>query len=47
MNKHSIIFLGLDTHKEFNEVAYCEDQRDISAAHYSRGLITYPQNTWR
>ncbi|PWW34270.1 hypothetical protein DFO83_11275 [Idiomarina loihiensis] len=27
MNKHSMIFLGLDTHKEFHEVAYCEEQR--------------------
>jgi len=24
MNKHSILFIGLDTHKEFNEVAYIE-----------------------
>ena len=23
MNKHSMIFIGLDTHKEFHEVAYC------------------------
>lgn len=22
MNKHNILFIGLDTHKEFNEVAY-------------------------
>lgn len=36
MNKHSIIFLGLDTHKEFHEVPYCEDQRGASAVHYSR-----------
>ena len=28
MNKHSMIFIGLDTHKEFHEVAYCEEQRD-------------------
>ncbi|GAA6186435.1 hypothetical protein [Aliiglaciecola sp. NS0011-25] len=26
MNKHSIIYLALDTHNEFNEVAYCEEQ---------------------
>ena len=34
MNKHSIIFLGLDTHKEFHDVAYCEEQRGSSALYY-------------
>ena len=28
MNKHSMIFIGLDTHKEFHEVVYCEEQRE-------------------
>ena len=36
MNKHSIIFLGLDTHKEFHEMAYCEDQRGAVPVHYGR-----------
>lgn len=27
MNKNSIVFIGLDTHKEFTEVVYCLDQR--------------------
>ena len=36
MNKHSIVFLGLDTHKEFHEVAYCEEQRGASSVHYGR-----------
>jgi hypothetical protein len=27
MNNNSIIFIGLDIHKEFNEVAYCEDEK--------------------
>mgnify|MGYP001102841874 CR=1 FL=1 len=36
MNKHSMIFIGLDTHKEFHEVAYCEEQRGASAVHYGR-----------
>lgn len=27
MDKNSIIFVGLDTHKEFTEVVYCLDQR--------------------
>ena len=27
MNKHSILFIGLDTHKEFNEVAYIEGSK--------------------
>ena len=26
-DKHNILFIGLDTHKEFVEVAYIEDQR--------------------
>jgi transposase len=38
MNKHSIIFLGLDTHKEFHEVAYCEEQRGATPVYY--GCIT-------
>ena len=36
MNKYIIVFLGLDTHKEFHEVAYCEEQRGSSAVHYGR-----------
>ena len=28
MNKHSMIFIVLNTHKDFHEVAYCEEQRD-------------------
>ncbi len=35
MNKHSILFIGLDTHKEFNEVAYLEDHRGAQPVHYS------------
>jgi len=27
MTKHNILFIGLDTHKEFVEVAYIEDNR--------------------
>ena len=27
MKNHNILFIGLDTHKEFTEVAYCEDGR--------------------
>ena len=27
MNNNNMIFIGLDTHKDFNEVAYCEDER--------------------
>lgn len=36
MNKHSIIFIGLDTHKEFHEVAYCEDGRGKAPIHLGR-----------
>ncbi|NWL16373.1 IS110 family transposase [Pseudoalteromonas sp. Scap03] len=33
MNKHSILFIGLDTHKEFNEVAYIEEHRGAQPVH--------------
>lgn len=36
MNKHSILFIGLDTHKEFVEVAYCEEQRGAQPVHFGR-----------
>ena len=36
MNKHSMVFIGLDTHKEFHEVAYCEEQRGATPVHYGR-----------
>jgi transposase len=36
MSKHNIIFIGLDTHKEFHEVAYCEDQRGAEVVHHGR-----------
>lgn len=36
MNKHNILFIGLDTHKEFTEVAYCEEQRGAQPVHFGR-----------
>ncbi|MDQ2046108.1 IS110 family transposase [Pseudoalteromonas sp. 20-92] len=36
MNKHSILFVGLDTHKEFNEVAYIEEHRGSQPVHLGR-----------
>ena len=36
MSKHSILFIGLDTHKEFVEVAYIEDQRGAKPIHLGR-----------
>ena len=36
MNKHNILFVGLDTHKDFHEVAYCEDGRGNPPVHYGR-----------
>jgi len=36
MNKHNILFIGLDTHKEFIEVAYIEDQRGAKPVHFGR-----------
>ena len=36
MNKHNILFIGLDTHKEFVEVAYIEDQRGAAPVHFGK-----------
>ena len=36
MNKHSMILIGLDTHKEFHEVAYYEEQRGATLVHYGQ-----------
>lgn len=36
MSKDTLIFIGLDTHKEFTEVAYAQDGRDESVHHYGR-----------
>ena len=36
MKNDSIIFIGLDTHKEFTEVVYCSDQRASALNHLGR-----------
>ena len=33
MTKHNILFIGLDTHKEFIEVAYIEDNCGTTPSH--------------
>jgi len=33
MYKHNILFIGLDTHETFTEVAYIEDQRRAKCTH--------------
>ena len=38
MNKHSILFIGLDTHKTFTEAAYIEDVRGAKPQHLGRIL---------
>lgn len=38
MNKHSILFIGLDTHKTFTEIAYIEDQRGAKPINIGRIL---------
>jgi len=38
MIKHNILFIGLDTHKTFTEVAYIEDQRGAKSTHLSKIL---------
>ena len=35
MTKHNILFIGLDTHKTFTEVAYIEDQRGAKPKRYA------------
>jgi transposase len=38
MIKHNILFIGLDTHKTFSEVAYIEDQRGAKSTHLGKIL---------
>ena len=38
MNKHSILFIRLDTHKTFTEVAYIGDVRSAKPQHLGRIL---------
>ena len=38
MTKHNILFIGLDTHKTFTEVAYIEDQRGAKSIHLGKIL---------
>ena len=33
MSKHNILFIGLDTHKIFTEVAYIEEKRGAKSVH--------------
>jgi transposase len=42
MRKDTLLFIGLDTHKEFTEVAYSEDERTSSAQHYGKIKTTKP-----
>ena len=36
MNQHSILFIDLDPHKEFVEVAYIDDKYGAKPVYYSR-----------
>jgi transposase len=36
MTKHNILFIGLDTHKTFTEVAYIEEQRGVKPIHLGK-----------
>ena len=42
MNKDTLIFIGLDTHKESTEVAYVDDDRTSSCQHYGKIPTTKP-----
>lgn len=38
ITKHSILFISLDTHKTFTEVAYIEDQHGTKPIHLGKIL---------
>ncbi|WP_067042258.1 hypothetical protein [Moritella sp. JT01] len=40
MSKHNIVFIGMDTHKSFIEVAYIEDVRGIKKIHLGKNTPT-------
>ncbi len=40
MSKHNILFIGLDTHKAFIEVAYIEDQRGEGPSVYGENRLS-------
>ena len=40
MNKHNIVFIGLDTHKVSTEVAHIEDQRGAKTVHQGKTKTT-------
>lgn len=42
MHKDTLIFIGLDTHKESTEVAYVDDDRTSSCQHYGKIQTTKP-----
>ncbi len=42
MNKDTLLFIGLDTHKEFTEVAYINDERGSMNQHYGKIQTTKP-----
>jgi transposase len=42
MNKDTLLFIGLDTHKESTEVAYTDDTRGSSCVHYGKIKTTKP-----
>ena len=40
MNKHSIIFIGMDTHKSFIEVVYIKGVRDVKPIYLCNNQFT-------
>ena len=42
MNNDTLIFIGLDTHKEFTEVAYVLDGRSETSHHHGKIQTTKP-----
>jgi transposase len=45
MTKDTLLFIGLDTHKESTEVAYVDDERTSSCSHYGKIPTTKPALT--
>ncbi len=44
MSKHNLLFIDLDTHKAFVEVAYIEDQRGEGPSVYGESRLSLDVN---
>ena len=42
MNNDTIVFIGMDTHKEFTEIAYSGYAREVAIEHFGQIKTTKP-----